>query len=157
MRSLWTFRQFIRNSGSTEQNRSIYTYATTYTDGPALVYLKILSRYDWIVISGVSLASKTLTLVFDPLFLVLNPHFRPILSFLTKLLSMSDARTEMTNGVWEFCWYEYEYTSYLSFLGEMVIFEEKTIFDCLGQMERWVCFFFWFSKRNGCYIYVCCV
>lgn len=128
IRSLWTFRPVIRNSGSKRQNRSIYTYATTYTDGPALVYLKILSRYDWIVISGVSLQSKILTLLFEPLWLTFNPHFLLILSFLAKVLSMREARTEMTKGVFESCWYEYEYTSYLSFLGEMTIFEEKAIF-----------------------------
>ncbi|KAI3693885.1 hypothetical protein L1987_76840 [Smallanthus sonchifolius] len=72
------------------------------------------------VMSGVSWQSKTL--YFEPHFLL------PILSFLIKLLSIKEARTEMTKGVFESFWYEYEYTSLLSFLGDMAIADEKDFY-----------------------------
>jgi hypothetical protein len=67
------------------------------------VYRKILSRKDWIVMSGVSWKSKTRVLMsLDKAHLQLLS----ILSFLAILLSMREARTLITNGVFESSWYE---------------------------------------------------
>lgn len=81
-----------------------------------------------------------------------RPHFLPILSFRANVLSMREARTEMTKGVLESCWYEYEYTSYLSFLGEiMAIFDEKSIFDghpIEFETNEKMGFFFFFGFEN---------
>ncbi|KAL0464608.1 UNVERIFIED_CONTAM: hypothetical protein Slati_0348400 [Sesamum latifolium] len=54
--------------------------------------------------SGVSLQSKTRVLE-TPGHL---EYFLAILSFLASVLSIRDARTEMTKGVFESSWYEYE-------------------------------------------------
>lgn len=80
--------------------------------------------------SGVSWQSKTLVL--EPVFVMVTlapmpSHFLPILSFLTKVLSIKEARTEMTRGVLESFWYEYEYTSFLSFLGDMAMVYRKSL------------------------------
>ncbi|KAJ0779250.1 hypothetical protein HanPI659440_Chr06g0224451 [Helianthus annuus] len=52
---------------------------------------------------------------------MVEPHFLPVLSFLTNVRSIKEARTEITKGVFESFWYVYEYTSFLSFLGDIAI------------------------------------
>lgn len=124
MRSLCTFLALILNPGLFWQNRSIQTQATTYTEGPALVYLKILSRQDSMVISGISLQSKMFVLM--TLDKALEQFFT-ILCVLAMLLSMSEARTFITNGVLESSLYEQEQRSQRSFLGDIVRVEEEAM------------------------------
>jgi len=54
-------------------------------------------------------------------------QFFTILFVLAMFLSISEARTFITNGVLESCWYENEYTSERSFLGEIVRDEEAIL------------------------------
>jgi hypothetical protein len=64
-------------------------------------------------------------------------QFFTILFVLAMFLSISEARTFITNGVLESCWYEKEYKSKRSFLGEIVREEEA-----MKKMEK--CFFSFF-------------
>jgi hypothetical protein len=59
-------------------------------------------------------------------------QFFTILFVLAMFLSISEARTFITNGVLESCWYEKEYKSKRSFLGEIVREEEAMM-----KMENW--------------------
>jgi hypothetical protein len=64
-------------------------------------------------------------------------QFFTILFVLAMFLSISEARTFITNGVLESCWYEKEYTSERSFLGEIIRDE-----DAIMKWESWVIFLF---------------
>lgn len=68
-------------------------------------------------------------------------QFLTILFVLAMLLSISEARTFITNGVLESCWYEKEYKSERSFLGEIVREEEA-----MKKKEKLGIFYFIFGK-----------